>query len=488
MKKSLFLCALLLTNTSVFNATIEKSVCDRSMHLQSLRCYVSEIYLKLKSAIFKPFSSDKNIVSSNKNIDFQSLIQRSDAFVKRFPTHDNRIKIIAENNASIQASIVNQAKNTYPIMHTKVFQLIQDFLQYKKQQGSIIEKQLYSSMSVHGFIDRLLTKRPLMFMNAHDSYLLKDGTNGHGGFEKIGTTQEKLPLILKDYLSYDEMQIAALIGVSVSTYFINNGNRNNSGIKSTKNDYEQQGIFVGLVGARFEKPGFMEWQHIVVTPGRDIDLQMKKDVLDIWARFYNHKFDTYQQAAKDISNRYISFMHQGQKCFFDTVMYKKRMQLVIEPFLRDAQKRGLHSGKKVYVHATGLGLGVWNIIPNQAQLLVDVYSELIDTMGAHELSQISDINFSYFPSGMYWKNIKNNTYIKIHFSLRNPADILSGADVGKLLVAQYAWDGNSYPGNEYWNGLLTASGDPAAACCSTIAELQNPKINIHVCAKNSLLL
>lgn len=420
-------------------------------------------------------------ISSDQCQLFQGLVKRSDAFMKTFPTKDNRIKIVAGNDIQKQERIVWQAQNSYVVMHSRVLMLMDAFLDHKKKQGSSIEKNVYQSMSRESFIERLMSKRPLMFMTASDAYLLKDGTKGHGGFESIGTEQEQSPLTLQHYLSYDEMQIAALLDVSVSTYFINNGNRNNAGVKSISDDYEHEGVYVGLVGARFEKPERMEWQHIVVTPQRNADLANKQALLSLWEKFYQQSFDTYEQAAHDTSGKYIPMKYAGHMCYFDTIMYKKRMSMVIEPFLKDAQKRGIQANKKVYVHAVGLGLGVWQILPQQAQLLIDVYVELINKLGSSALSQIADIDFSWFPARLIVKGLKNNV-IKIHFSKRNPADKLEHENSGKLLVAQYAWDGNAYPGNEYWAGMLSASGDPAAACCSTIAELQNPEINVYLLA------
>jgi hypothetical protein len=369
-------------------------------------------------------------------------------------------------------------------MHHKVLKLIEDFLAYKKSEGSVVEKNLYKTMSRQEFIGRLLSKRPLMFMNANDDYLLKNGTRGNGGFEKIGTNEEKSPLVLKDYLSYDEMQSAALIGVSVPTYFINNGNRQNKGIKAKEGEFEEQGILVGLVGARFEKPGFMEWQHVIITKQRDTDLREKNKLMDIWSRFYNKKFQTYAEVVADTSARYLKY---GAQSYFDTEVYKERMKMVVEPFLLDAHRRGVKQKKKVYVHAVGLGLGVWKVLQEQTNLLLNVYEEVIRSID-NNLSQISDIDFNWFPADAHLGGVKNgeiftaphNVKIKVHFSKRDPAEKLQGENAGKLLMAQYAWDGNSYPGNEYWIGALTASGDPAAACCSTIAELQNPYINSYL--------
>ena len=41
-------------------------------------------------------------------------------------------------------------------------------------------------------------------------------------------------------------------------------------------------------------------------------------------------------------------------------------------------------------------------------------------------------------------------------------------------------------GNEYWVGALAASGDPAAASCTQIPQLQNPFINNQMMSAQNL--
>lgn len=56
--------------------------------------------------------------------------------------------------------------------------------------------------------------------------------SGYGGFDDIGTDNEKSLLVLKDYISYDEMKISALMATCSPTRAINDGDRHNKGLKS----------------------------------------------------------------------------------------------------------------------------------------------------------------------------------------------------------------------------------------------------------------
>ena len=78
-------------------------------------------------------------------------------------------------------------------------------------------------------------------------------------------------LSLDNYISYDEMALSALLTMSTPSFFINDGDRGNRGILDSvdidgnRQKFEPVGIYVGQVGARFERMRCMEWRHMIVT-------------------------------------------------------------------------------------------------------------------------------------------------------------------------------------------------------------------------------
>ncbi len=426
---------------------------------------------------------------------FKALVAKSDELFYRklnnSMTLSNKIKNIAHNNPQKKVRIGWQAKNVRPIIHAEVARdLIYPFLEYKKKHGSAIEQELYANMALQDFIDRLLVNRPLMFLGRSDKYLLRDGkTRGAGGFEDIGTDKEKAPLLLKDYLSYDEMAIAALLGVSTPTFFINKGDRNNGGILGDQGTFQEEGVYIGLVGARFEKPGVMEYSHMLLDSsqnkpengyGQNPADSPKARLLKIWANFYGLPyFKTFQEAQQDTTGRYQSI--SGGRYLLDTQAYKKRLAMVLEPFFYDANRRGEQYQQDVYCHMVGLGIGVWAVDNTVQEKLF--FETCVTILQKNKFPRIKDVDFSWFNT-LSANRAGKLDGINLKISKRDPAAKLTGPnDANKLLVAMYAWDGNAYPGNEYWVRDLGASGDPAAACCSTIAELQNPLINDNVSHK-----
>ena len=343
--------------------------------------------------------------------------------------------------------------------------LFEDFLNAKLEEGSSIEKAFYAEKDVAWLRTRLLSKRPIVFMNASDNFLLRDGeTGGYGGWDTIGSDSEEEPLVLRDYLSYDEIALGAVCGVSCETYAINKGDRMNRGIKS--DDHETSGIYVGLVGPRFERPGAMEYEQIIVDdtrPAKETQLQKA------WAQFYGiDRFPT----LKDVKRGDKRFINTDDDEYFDALVYKRRIAITAKTFLLEANERAKTANKKAYAHVVGLGLGLWQIHEAQDDLFVDAWE---DVLKALPLPHVSDVDFSHIkPRQAKTITVAENS-VNVHFSKRAPFEKLH--DPNKLLVASFAWDANAYPGNEYWLGSLDGSGDPAAAACSAIGELLNPDIN-----------
>lgn len=174
---------------------------------------------------------------------------------------------------------------------------------------------------------------------------------------------------------------------------------------------------------------------------------------------------------------------------FDADMYKARIRVTAEILLLEAATRARTAGREAYVFAVGLGLGVWAAHASQPQLYVEAFAEVLgdDELGGSgggALDAIGTLEFSWVspPDSTRAAMVEagRRRGIDVVFSKREPAAARSeeaGPRDGQLLVLSYAWDGNAFPGNEYWHGSLSGSGDPAAACMSTISELHNPVIN-----------
>ena len=153
--------------------------------------------------------------------------------------------------------------------------------------------------------------------------------------------------------------------------------------------------------------------------------------------------------------------------------------------------------RNVHVHVVGLGLGVWLQSNKQKSYYLKAFELAIESFAKHhQNSKVKCIDFSWISSDdslsgskLIGGSIFPESEIQITFSKRDPFEPLptktKTEDNQSLIVAMYAWDGNAFPGNEYWTGMLAASGDPAAACCTQIPQLQNAYINMaNICAAN----
>jgi hypothetical protein len=168
--------------------------------------------------------------------------------------------------------------------------------------------------------------------------------------------------------------------------------------------------------------------------------------------------------------------------YLNVSAYKKRIRLSLEPYIAYAEytfrKRNMTNCR---INISGIGLGVWAIDKAvQTKLFIDTVIEIINGM---KLIGIKEIGFPWF-SETYnsLTSIKDRSGNDIviqqgRFEYNETDSILNEEWRSKPTASSYAWDGNSFPGNEYYVGDLSSSMDPAAACSSLIADIQNTIVN-----------
>lgn len=67
----------------------------------------------------------------------------------------------------------------------------------------------------------MLFQRPLSFVGACDGYHLRSGKFGSCDWDKVGTPEETKAVPMSDYMTYDEIKLAALLQLSSPTMPIN---------------------------------------------------------------------------------------------------------------------------------------------------------------------------------------------------------------------------------------------------------------------------
>jgi len=374
-----------------------------------------------------------------KQITIHELEKRTEEFLARAkltkPTEQNFVNSL--RNEVEREKTVKFASKAYPIVHEKVLEDAIDDLQ--KKNGTLETKT-----AIKNLFDRLIKKRPITFYGITDHWKDRDGRTGNGKWD------EKALADPENYMTYEELKLSAKVQLSTETLLINDGGRFNEGVRGVQGSFLEEAVYIGAVGARFEKRNVME-HHDMVTKEKD------------------------SPSSEPV----------GKK-FFNVEKYKERMRITFETFLIEANARGVAAkNKQVYCHVVGLGLGVWQLrgYQKQTEHFLAAFKDSLDRLSSNnQINNIGVIDFSYIDEKFSFEDVK---FVKIKFSNRNPFEKLPCAESDMLVVAMFAWDGNSFVGNEYWEGHLTASGDPAAASCSFIPQLLNPDINKeNICGDN----
>lgn len=340
-----------------------------------------------ESPHLKLLNLDDNRLISNEKVnepespynDLNELIKSSEEFPIKFPIETIRCKTLKKFVS--ESILLRNANSSYPILHESVLPLFLNFILHKRKFGSNVERKFYKDVNFLQFINRLLTKRAVMFINESDQYVLLNGRKGEGKWETIGTDTEKVPLTLANCLSYDEVKLSAFLSVSSYTYCINNGNRHNLGsIAKDRRNLAEEVVIIGVIGARLEKDYVMEYQDVVIdknqnVEGRGYGTVFAPTMASLFSGFYGKPSWTYESYMHSGESKFVK-LYEG--VYFDNATYSNRIAISIDTLLFEANHRAKMKGVSSFIHVVGIGLGVWRISSHQQAIFMDTFAERIE--------------------------------------------------------------------------------------------------------------
>lgn len=440
---------------------------------------------------------------------FSRMVSNIKQLQYNVPSTNNSLEDVARGQSTRALQISCFAQDVGTFYHASVSDLLLQFLEFRRAHGTQVEKSLYQNMTTSQLVTRLLKNRPVVFMDADDQYELHTGQTGQGSqnFVNIGTSLERPPLVLSSYLSYAEMQVSALLGISVPTFFINDGGRDNRGVPAPPGTFEDQGVVVDQVGCRFERPQLMEWQHMVVTREQNTAANgygrnsSTSSPLSMWSRLYNvTHFPTYAEAiaamrAPGGEEKFVvavplpggghapSDSPRGGLTVLNIAVFRARYRLQAIAFLGECSRRALSgSGAFCQVQESVATEPWWALDLRQALWMLQSFRQALATgfyPGVRVLNFGGGWNITFFKRVFPETSALRTPWgaVEVRCEDRAPASRLRGADEGLRVVYQFAGDSNAYAGNEFWLGEFGSSGDPAAAISSLLPWLQNRDVH-----------
>ena len=298
---------------------------------------------------------------------YNDLEVRWDNFIEKFETFapktykrkDNVFRHMLSSTRT-KKKFVDMAENTRPFVSKELWNLMGAFMEFMSslpdQEGSNY-RTVYKGMSPADLVKRLVKKRPVVFYSKYDKNVLRFGPPkllpGKGKWENVAKsldkTNENYPF-LREYISYDEILLAAFVNFSTPTYFISDGS-----LKSSS-EFVPEGFLCGLVGARLQKDGFMESRFAFPRDPKDKKFEdvHKSDKFWITQVYQNAfpegKIPTHHEITRN-SKIYKGIYEDG----VNVVFLKKRLRLTVVPFVEEAIARGKENKARVVVSVPPIG-------------------------------------------------------------------------------------------------------------------------------------